>query len=593
MTVSEVSASINLGLERIVHFLEHALPEDPRVKLRVVHVAGTNGKGSVCALLAEAAITAGYKVGVFNSPHFLEPNDAIRVQGEAISAAKYAELRAWIVSLDGKAQSPAGPLSPFEVTTVTALWWFAQHEVDLAVVEVGMGGLRDATNVFGLADGTESPFGVGRSLVQCICPVDEDHMGMIGDTIEDIAREKSGIMRPGSWIVIANQERVNAFHTIRHYAHRNSSSHIVNVRRQPCSDSHVSNFSIQHNDDASALASLNIRPPTFAPTWATFNGTGRRCLNVKYPPLLDNYVNTSLSAAASGSEIAPMSKKLNLPLVLPGSFQADNASVAFYALDVLRTYYGYDKLTDAAIQIGFQNVVWPGRLSWLLLDHHATPDAGTPPSVVATNGSVAAATLAPADHKPSSSSRSSTSSNCSGRSGHATDRSSLSDVDTLDSWILADGAHNEPAAAELRRYVDTTLRRFAQQRHVHPPRNSRRLKGTPPVRWIVGFSKGKAMTAILNQLALPRDLLWLVPFSPPSEMPWVSCEATEAIYAAAQKLPCFEQIEVEQFDSLACVLDRLSDDDSDAYMNVLCGSLYLVADLYREMKVRPYDAVPS
>ncbi|KAJ2019576.1 folylpolyglutamate synthase, partial [Coemansia sp. S85] len=104
---------------------------------------------------------------------------------------------------------------------------------------------------------------------------------------------------------------------------------------------------------------------------------------------------------------------------------------------------------------------------------------------------------------------------------------------------------------------------------------------------------GKAMTAILNQLALPRDLLWLVPFSPPSEMPWVSCEATEAIYAAAQKLPCFEQIEVEQFDSLACVLDRLSDDDSDAYMNVLCGSLYLVADLYREMKVRPYDAVPS
>ncbi|KAJ2339569.1 folylpolyglutamate synthase, partial [Coemansia sp. RSA 2673] len=159
MTVYQSPAKIDLGLDRIIRFLEHTLPEDPRAKLRVIHVAGTNGKGSVCALVAEAAMAAGYKVGIFNSPHFLEPNDAIRVQGQAITAAEYAELRAWIVALDTEAQSPAGFLTPFEVTTVTAIWWLAKHEVELAVIEVGVGGLRDATNVFGLADGRISPMG--------------------------------------------------------------------------------------------------------------------------------------------------------------------------------------------------------------------------------------------------------------------------------------------------------------------------------------------------------------------------------------------------------------------------------------------------
>ncbi|KAJ2808013.1 folylpolyglutamate synthase [Coemansia furcata] len=593
MTVSESPQRINLGLERITHFLEHTLPEDPRAKLRVVHVAGTNGKGSVCALLSEAAIAAGYKVGIFNSPHFLEPNDAIRIQGRPIAAAEYAELRAWIDSLDAEAQSANGRLTLFEQATVAAIWWFAQHNVDLAVIEVGMGGARDATNVFGLADGQSSPLGVGRSLVQCICPVDADHLGMIGDTIEDIAREKSGIMRPGSWIVIANQERASAFHVIRQLAYRNSPRNIVNVRRQPCPDTLVSNLTIRHAKDNGASI---IRPSATIPSWAKFNGTGRRCLHLKYPPLLDTYVKShppSANAAAGGRpEVACMSKDLNLPLMLPGNYQAANGSVAFYALDVLRTYYGYDKLTDAAIQSGFQNVIWPGRLSWLLLDCSlpSSPIAGTPPLIVATVDDItAAATLT--ERKPSSSSRSSTSSSNSGRSGHVTDRSSLCETDTLDSWILADGAHNEPAAAELRKYVDTTLRRFTQQRYIRP-KNSRVLKCAPPVRWIVGFSQGKDMTAILSQLVLPRDSLWLVPFSKPCDMPWVNCEATDAIYAAAQKLSNFEQIDVVQFDSLAGVLDRLAADSSDTYLNVLCGSLYLVADLYRELKVRPFDALP-
>ncbi|KAJ2004668.1 hypothetical protein GGI04_002530, partial [Coemansia thaxteri] len=246
MTVSDSTGRIKLGLERILHFFEHTLPSDPRTKLSVVHVAGTNGKGSVCALVSEALIAAGYKVGTFNSPHFLETNDALRIQGRPIAAAEYAGLRAWISSLDADANSPAGPLTLFEQATVAAIWWFAQSDVDLAVIEVGMGGLRDATNVFGPAEG-HSSLGAGRSLVQCICPIDEDHLGLIGDNVEEIAREKAGIMRPGSWIVIASQERIDAFHRIRQIAHRISPGRIVNVRRQPTYDLHVPNFSINHN----------------------------------------------------------------------------------------------------------------------------------------------------------------------------------------------------------------------------------------------------------------------------------------------------------------------------------------------------------
>ncbi|KAJ2815410.1 folylpolyglutamate synthase, partial [Coemansia erecta] len=366
MTASERPAGISLGLERIVRFLEHTLPEDPRKKLRVVHVAGTNGKGSVCALVSSALAAAGYRVGTFNSPHFLEPHDAVRIQNEPIAADEYARLQAWVRELDAAADRQRtedgheshGLLTAFEQVTALALWWFAQRGVDAAVVEVGMGGTRDATNVFGAVRG-----GVG-SLVQCICPVDADHVGLIGNTVEEIAAEKSGIMRAGSWIVVANQDRSEAFHKIRQAAHRTSPGRIINVRRQPTHDIHVPSFTI-NTDDVPG----HVRAPVVLPSWATFKGTGKRCLRAKYPPLLDTYVKSNHRARDAAdrdtAEGGAPQTEVDLPLELPGYYQSGNASVAFYTLDVLRTHFGYTALTDAAIQVGFQNVRWPGRLSWL------------------------------------------------------------------------------------------------------------------------------------------------------------------------------------------------------------------------------------
>ncbi|KAJ2644300.1 hypothetical protein GGH99_008418, partial [Coemansia sp. RSA 1285] len=147
MAASENPGRIKLGLERIIRFLESTLPTDPRTNLRVVHVAGTNGKGSVCALISEALHAAGYNTGTYNSPHFLHVNDAVRVNGAPVPAEEYAELRAWINKLDAATPSPDGPLSLFEQATVAALCWFDRNNVEIAVIEVGMGGLRDATNV--------------------------------------------------------------------------------------------------------------------------------------------------------------------------------------------------------------------------------------------------------------------------------------------------------------------------------------------------------------------------------------------------------------------------------------------------------------
>lgn len=178
---------IQLGLERVHAVLERL--GNPHQGLKAVTIAGTNGKGSTAAFVASMAHAAGYRVGLYTSPHLHSVTERIRVAGARIHpdelAAGALRLRAVVEGSDGRAPIS---LTYFEALTVIALCYFQEREVDLVVLEVGLGGRLDATSVV-------------DPLVALVTPIGYDHMAILGDTLEAIAREKAGIIKPGSTLV--------------------------------------------------------------------------------------------------------------------------------------------------------------------------------------------------------------------------------------------------------------------------------------------------------------------------------------------------------------------------------------------------------
>jgi dihydrofolate synthase/folylpolyglutamate synthase len=178
---------IKLGLERAGDLLVRM--GEPQRRFPSVLVAGTNGKGSSSALLAAMAGEAGYRTGLYTSPHLESVEERLRIDGRAIEAGR---LGAILTDLVGLAERETGsPPTYFEAVTLAAFRWFADENVDLAVLEVGLGGRLDATN---LAD----------PMLSLITPIGFDHREFLGDTLTAIAREKAGILRSGrpalAWI---------------------------------------------------------------------------------------------------------------------------------------------------------------------------------------------------------------------------------------------------------------------------------------------------------------------------------------------------------------------------------------------------------
>jgi dihydrofolate synthase/folylpolyglutamate synthase len=175
-----------LGLERIRAVLE-ALGH-PQDRLRFVHVAGTNGKGSTCAMIESALRAAGRRTGLFTSPHLAEPTERIRINGDPISAERFAEAFDRVHA----ANAPDDHTTYFETVTAMALLVFAEEAAEMVVLEVGLGGRLDATNV------------VSPELC-VITPVDFDHETLLGKSLESIAGEKGGILKAGVPAVFARQ----------------------------------------------------------------------------------------------------------------------------------------------------------------------------------------------------------------------------------------------------------------------------------------------------------------------------------------------------------------------------------------------------
>ncbi|VTI93508.1 dihydrofolate synthetase [Streptococcus pneumoniae] len=177
----------HFGLERMVELL--ALRGNPHLKLKVLHIGGTNGKGSTIAFLKKMLEKLGLRVGVFNSPYLIHYTDQISINGESISEARLEALMADYQSLmGGEAVANLQGTTEFEIITVLAYDYFASEQVDVAIMEVGMGGLLDSTNVC-------------QPILTGITTIGLDHVALLGDTLEAIAEQKAGIIKQGMPLV--------------------------------------------------------------------------------------------------------------------------------------------------------------------------------------------------------------------------------------------------------------------------------------------------------------------------------------------------------------------------------------------------------
>ncbi|MBW4685759.1 MAG: bifunctional folylpolyglutamate synthase/dihydrofolate synthase [Komarekiella atlantica HA4396-MV6] len=176
---------VHLGLDRIVKLL--AKLGNPHLKVPVIHVAGTNGKGSVCAYLSSILTEAGYRTGRYTSPHLVDWTERICLNEQPIPSEELSQL---LEKVQAAIRAGDEPATQFEVITTAAWLYFAQQQVDIAVVEVGLGGRLDATNV------------CLQPLVTVITSISREHWQQLGSTVAEIAREKAGILKPRCPVVI-------------------------------------------------------------------------------------------------------------------------------------------------------------------------------------------------------------------------------------------------------------------------------------------------------------------------------------------------------------------------------------------------------
>ncbi len=173
----------HFGLERMVELL--ALRGNPHLKLKVIHVGGTNGKGSTIAFLKNMLENLGLRVGVFSSPYLIHYTDQISINGESIPEARLEALMVDYQSLlEGESAANLQGTTEFEIITAIAYDYFAAEQVDVALMEVGMGGLLDSTNVC-------------QPILTGITTIGLDHVALLGDTLEAIAEQKAGIIKQG------------------------------------------------------------------------------------------------------------------------------------------------------------------------------------------------------------------------------------------------------------------------------------------------------------------------------------------------------------------------------------------------------------
>lgn len=214
---------IKLGLEQTFLLLDRI--GNPHTKLKTFHIAGSNGKGSTASFIASILMEAGYKVGLYTSPHFVKFNERIRINGKMISDEYVASF---VTSLEDYIDKNSPTF--FEITTALAFKYFEEEKVDFAVIETGLGGRLDATNVI-------------QPISSVITSISLEHTQHLGETIEKIASEKAGIIKPNTLVFVG---RMNV--------------HAEKVFQEKAADSNCMYFSIvdfTKKENGSVVVSLN------------------------------------------------------------------------------------------------------------------------------------------------------------------------------------------------------------------------------------------------------------------------------------------------------------------------------------------------
>ena len=190
-----------LGLGRMGRLLHRM--GDPHLKVPFLHVAGTNGKGSTTTLIASALTAGGFKTGKFISPYILEFRERMQIDGQMIPEETLAALATRLRPIAEEFKAAGDPVTEFELVTVLGLCWFAEQNCDIAVLEVGLGGRLDATNI------------IPPPVVAVITRIDYDHTAILGDTLSAIAGEKCGIVKRGSTVISYPDQAGEALSVIR------------------------------------------------------------------------------------------------------------------------------------------------------------------------------------------------------------------------------------------------------------------------------------------------------------------------------------------------------------------------------------------
>lgn len=303
-------AAEKFNLDRMRKFMQYL--GNPQDDYQIIHVAGTKGKGSVSSLCANVLATQGYKTGLYTSPHMIDFSERIQINGVDIAKEELVEIIDEFRAITDKVPE----ITTFELTTALAFVYFSRQKVEHAVIEVGLGGRLDATNIV-------------NPIVSVITSISYDHMSILGNTLSEIAGEKGGIIKPKTPVIIAPQKKEARFKLID-LAHEKKAP-IIQVGR----------------DYLYAAETHNLEGQSFL-IWTPDE-----------QPLVDEFIESA------GRDIwSPI--KLRIPLV--GFHQVENAATAYATLKTIEKL-GV-KIDQESYQKGFATVKWPGRME--IMHNHPT-----------------------------------------------------------------------------------------------------------------------------------------------------------------------------------------------------------------------------